>query len=341
MAWTLKRPRAGRKYYTVEIRLPGIHRELSTQCAKRGDARRVAERLHSELAAAEARVPMLAAVETLIGLRTRQKRSPRTIEIIEDKGAWLCRVLGADRNVCTLTLADTTGYVATRREHGVSDSTIAKEMGVLRAALRYLGKLSMYDGNPDALWPPELPHGSGVRDRWLTWEEHLRVLNALPPEWRDAFVVYCHCGLRYSELYRLEARHVGELLSVPGTKTAKAARVVPITADAREVLERRAQERPEGPLWPVTRQRDSQRTRWLKVLSGACERAGAAHASTNDLRRTFASWAWQRGVDERMVVEWMGHESSAMVRRVYAQPSAEQHQAEGAKMPSRRKGAGG
>jgi integrase len=336
MGWTLKRPRKGRKYYTVEIRLPGVKRELSTQCTRRSDAVHVARRLHAQHAAAETRVPLLVAIETLIGLRTRMKRSKATIEITEDKGAQLCRVLGSDTDVGALTLRETTGYVVKRREDGVTDSTIAKEMGTLRAALRYLGKLGLYDRNPDHLWPPELPHGSGVRDRWLTWDEYLKVLQAIRPEWRDALVVYTQCGLSYSELYRLTAECIGELLHVPGTKTETRDRYVPMTPDVLEVLERRAEAHPSGPLWPFKRSKASQKDRWSKALSRACERAGVDHASTNDLRRTFASWAFQRGVPEPILIKWMGHKTSTMVRTVYARPSAEQHQSEVAKMPSRR-----
>lgn len=336
MAYTLKRPRAGRKFYTVEIRLPGKPaRELSTQCERRGDARAVAERLHTEAATEATRITLLTALETFIGLKVRQRRSESSIEIYEEKGAQLCRVLGNDRDVNTLRLADMTAYVETRRAKGVSDSTISKEMGVLRATLRYLVRLELYSRTPDALWPPELAHGSGVRDRWLPWDEYLRVLQALPPEWRDALAVYCQAGLRYSELYRIEGRDVGEVLTVRGTKTKSARRVVPITADVREILERRAKDAGSGPLWPVTRQRASQRTRWLKVLGLACERAGVAHASTNDLRRTFASWAFQQSVPEPLVIKWLGHDSSRMVRRVYAQPSVAQHVEQGAKIPTR------
>lgn len=345
--YRLLKPRPGHPYYVVRITLPGARGgietvERSTKCTKRGDARRVADRLHAEAAAAATSETLLAALNGLIGLRVRQRRAQATIEILELKARQLVDHFGAARDVRALRLGDTSGYVAKRRADGVSDSTIAKEMGVLRAALRYLRRLDRYDRDPDALWPPELSHGSGVRERWLPWPEYLQVLAALAPEFRDHFVVYCATGVRFSELYGIRAADLaatpdGHELRVRGTKTAAAARVVPVNPDVLEALQRRAVLTPEGPLFPVGRaDLKSQKAAWAKALRRACRASRLAHASTNDLRRTFASWSYQNGVPEALVIGWLGHTSSTMVRRVYARASSEQHAREGAKLPSRR-----
>ena len=42
-----------------------------------------------------------------------------------------------------------------------------------------------------------------------------------------------------------------------------------------------------------------------------------AHVSPNDLRRTFASWLKQRGVDSMIVAKLLGHTTSRMVELVY------------------------
>jgi len=281
---------------------------------------------------------MIVAIETLLGLKTRQGRSKSTLEIIEEKGAQLCRFFGPDRDVGTLRLTDTTAYVQRRREQRVSDSTIAKEMGTLRSALRYLVRLELYDRLPDALWPPELAHGSGTRDAYLSWPTgYLAVLGALAAEWRDHYVVWCHTGMRHRELHRLEAHHVGDHLGVPGTKTPKAVRWVPVNEDVREVLERRVAAHPTGPLFPLARKDlNSERSAWLRDLKEACRRAGQPACSTNDLRRSFATWARDRGVEKETLVEWMGHETSKMLDRVYVQITPEKHEREAAKMPSRK-----
>lgn len=344
--YRLLKPRPGHPYYVARITLPGPDGpttvDRSTKCTKRGDAKLVADRLHSEAAAAATAETLVDTLDGLIGLRVRQRRAAATIEILELKARQLVDHFGPDRDVRSLRLDDTTGYVAKRRADGVSDSTIAKEMGTLRAALRYLRRLERYDRDPDALWPDELGHGSGVRDRWLTWPEYLLVLNALRPEFRDHLVVYCATGVRFSELYSIRAVDLvqtaeGHELRVRGTKTAGAARVTSTTPDAIEVLQRRAAATPSGPLFPITRaDLKSQKAAWARALRRACRAARVRHASTNDLRRTLASWAFQEGVAESLVIKWLGHTSSSMVRTVYAQASSAQHAREGAKLPSRR-----
>lgn len=345
--YRLLKPRGRHPYWVARITLPGDDgkpREIdrSTKCARKRDARAVAERLHAEAAALATREPLVGALETLIGLRVRQKRAAGTIEKLELKSAHLLAYFGPQRDVRRMRLPDTTAYVAHRRAQRVSDSTIAIELGVLQAALRYLRRLERYERDPDALWPDELSHGSGVRDRWLPWAEYLQVLAALAPEFRDHLVLYCACGLRFSELYSVRAVDLiesasGHELRVRGTKTANAARTVPVNPDALEVLQRRAEATPDGPLFPVTRSGPkSQKAAWARALRSACRAARVGHVSTNDLRRTFASRAFQGGVAEALLIKWLGHTSPAMVRRVYAQASSEQHAREGAKLPSRR-----
>jgi Phage integrase family len=52
-------------------------------------------------------------------------------------------------------------------------------------------------------------------------------------------------------------------------------------------------------------------------LAIACEKAGLDRVTPNDLRRTFASWLKQAGVDSFTVGKLMGHTSSRMVELVY------------------------
>lgn len=348
--YTLLRPRGRHRYWSARITLPGAKPfERTTKCERKSDARRVADRLHAEAATAIAREPLVGALETLIGLRVRQHRAHGTISKLEEKGAQLIAFFGSERDVRQLRLADTTAYVQHRRSgpRKVTDSTIAIELGVLRAALRYLRRLERYDRDPEALWPDELPHGSGVGERFLTWPEYLQVLAAMRPEFRDHLVLYCATGIRFSELYAIQARNlidtgVGFELRVRGTKTVGADRTVPVSPDALEVLQRRAQAAPEGALFAVPR-RDlaSQKAAWARALDAACRAAKVPAASTNDLRRTFASWACDRGVPEHIVASWLGHSArSAMLRRVYLRLAQSTHAREGAKLPSRRATAG-
>jgi Phage integrase family len=54
-----------------------------------------------------------------------------------------------------------------------------------------------------------------------------------------------------------------------------------------------------------------------RELARACARAGVRRVTPNDLRRTFATWLKQNGVDSAVVAAMMRHSSTAMVDRVY------------------------
>lgn len=342
MSYLLIAPRKGRRFWTVRITLPGQRaQELGTKCERKSDARAVADRLHTEAATAQYRVTLQDAIEQLIGLRLRKKRALATIEKTTQKGGALLGILGGDTYIHTLTLQDMEDYAATRRAKGVSDSTIAMELAVLTSALAYQQRKGRYPGDPKAIWPDEIAHGSGpARKRWLTWDEYLRVLLSMPAEFKDAFTVYVSTGIRLGELYRIKPDHLhGKLLAVQTSKTDVGERTVPLNGDAYEVLHRRAEKVKRGqPLFPNPRPTwEAQEVAWHRALSAACQAAKLVHASTNDLRRTFCSWCWQQGVGEALVIKWMGHKSSRMVREVYAQPSVEQHEREAEKIPSRKR----
>lgn len=344
MSYCLLAPRKGRRYWTARIRMPWWPRakELGTGCERKSDARAVAERLHTECATESYRVTVATAIDELIGLRRRQKRSAATLEKLDEKGAPLFRFFGdGARFIHTLELHDTERYVEWRRGMGISDSTIAMELTVLTSALRYQAKHGKYTRDPKHIWPEELGHGSGPpRTRWLTWDEYLRVLLSIGPEFRDHFTVFVGTGVRLGELKRIKAHHLsGRLLTVVTTKTDIGNRIVPPNGDAYDVIAARATFTPKGKaLFPLTRKTwETQDKAWERALSAACKAAGIEHASTNDLRRTFVSWCRQQAIPEDLVIKWVGHKSSTMIRQVYAQPSAEQHEREADKIPSRKR----
>jgi integrase len=148
---------------------------------------------------------------------------------------------------------------------------------------------------------------------------------------QDDVAIYCNTGVRYRELYRLEAKLVDLELKrvyVPGTKTKSAKRWVPLNAIALEVVQRRMALYPTGPLFPDR----WSRSRLVQDMRRVAKRAGVPAVSANDFRRTFATWCGEAGVDESTVVSWMGHTSSKMVRRVYQQLSDRRASSEGAKL---------
>jgi integrase len=175
-----------------------------------------------------------------------------------------------------------------------------------------LKKHKLYDGDPELLWPEALDEAIYTpRERWLEPAELRVLLLALTPHRRRYVQLYALTGMRRSELYQCE--RVGDVLKVRQTKgNAKVGEVkirdVPLNDEARALLD-------AHPL-PWTRWEGG---RMGDDMKRAAARAGIPHVSTNDLRRTFVSWLANAGVPELTVVRLVGHNSSAMVRRVYAQ----------------------
>lgn len=168
---------------------------------------------------------------------------------------------------------------------------------------------------------------------------------------RDYVVVMCQCGVRLGELHRLRAEHVDlrrKTLFIDGKKTGHSRRTVPLTDAAALALAERVKTSGRGPLFPtwktVTRdlyaaclrieRRMNPQPPKAKRGSGSVlnpkghpvpkrERERPANpfdpVTPNDLRRTYASWLAQAGVPILHAMKLMGHGSTKMLERVYAQ----------------------
>lgn len=271
------------------------------------------------------------ALGALIDRARDRKRAAATLEFLDTKARHLVRLLGERRDIGSITLAHTEQYIVQRMGEGAAMTTAAKELGVLRAALRHAARHGLYAHDPAAIMPSETRAAYVPRDRWMPHDEYLRLLAALDEDRRDYVAAFCHLGARRSELYRLRASDVdlaGARVHVRGTKTKRSDRWVPLSAEALDVLARRMRAgRPVlFPEWPNIG----------RDLGRACRRAGIERVSPIDLRRTFCSWLANAGVRELVAARLMGHASTAMVSRVYAQLSADTERAAIALLPTRR-----
>jgi integrase len=348
----------------------------STKCDNRRDAKAVARQWADERLEAyrSPEAPKAAALhDELVKLETAMATSwsEDSHQIFADKSRQLVDHFGKDFDLHTLDRDKTEAYLNKRvLIDGVTPATVAKELGYMTRVAVDCGAIRKA---PD-VWPRGLAREFPGKDRALSTDEFIAIRAELAPvthyerdqpfgegyagrrrqsiehadplgqDWRDHFTVYNLAGLRFSELYRLYPEHVTpEFLLVPGTKSRKAKRRVRLQADAREVLERRAREADDGPLFPITTKTaktswkealKNQLRNWLRALDKACVRAGVPECTTNDLRRTFATWCRDSGVEESVCIGWMGHSSTKMIREVYAQPTLERQRLEAAKLPT-------
>lgn len=181
----------------------------------------------------------------------------------------------------------------------------------MRAAAKLAHKRREMILNPAAV----LPSFTGQyvpRERYLTQVEFGRLLAQLSSERRLWVEVAVYSGGRLSEVEGLiweEHVHLDTAsMLLPGTKTKRSRRRVPIAEPLLEALV--ASPRRSGSVvlpWKNVR----------RDLALACKTAAIKPVTPNDLRRTFASWMTQAGVDSKAVADLLGHTSTRMVDRCY------------------------
>jgi len=236
--------------------------------------------------------------------------APATLQMYAKKGGHLLRLIGP-LDVNELHVDDVQGYINERQREGAANETIKKELVTLRRALKLAKQRGLLHRESAACFP-EFRAKYVPRDRFLTRDALSLLLARLAPERQLWVLVAVYLGARASEVEAIRwDEHVdldrGWVL-IPGTKTAKSRRRVPIAAPLHAVLERHREA-----VGPVV-------AHWGNVrrdLHKACKAVGIEPVSPNDLRRTFASWLKQQGVDSLAVGKMMGHSSGRMVELVY------------------------
>lgn len=262
-------------------------------------------------------------------------RAGKTVEMYASRGGVLLRLFGEDRDVNCLELHDVRSYIATRRAEWSdpaktrhpAPSTIAKELITLRRALKLARESGAYRRDPAAIFPSDFRPHYEPRERWLTTDEYLRLQAHLPLE-RQVWVALAVFGsCRAGEVRRTCWEHVDfeeSRLRVPGRKTKKAKRGIPLAAELRAIL------------LPLRRSSGTVTDSWGNVgrdLKAACRAARIHPVTPNDLRRTYGSWLAQRGVSLKAIADLMGHTTTAMVDRVYGHLADENYQRAVAVLP--------
>jgi integrase len=257
-------------------------------------------------------------------------RPEGTVSCYRHKARHLVRLLG-EHHVGELERAHVMQYRASRIGEGAAESTIAKELVVLRLALREQG----IDGVVPRIKVRYVP-----RRRYLAYDDALSLLEELAQRRRIWVLLAVYAGPRAAELEQLtweDVDLVGGWIRWRGSKTEGSDRPTPIAAALRPWLEAWADGADPGRVldaW-ANHRRD---------LARACERAGlrvgtarigvrVPRVSPNDLRRTFASWLVQDGVSNRIVAWLLGHRTTRMVDLVYGQSAPETLTAAVARLP--------
>lgn len=244
------------------------------------------------------------------------RRSVVTAAFYRRKWGQLLRVLGASSSLARVDLAAVRRYVDQRRDEGMSDHTVVKEVTALRVALLVARVAGLWAGDPDALVPGDLTSDYQPRTRALTLDEVQRLVGALTPP-RAAWVgLAVGAGAELAALLRAERGDYDAkagLVRVRGSKRDTRDRTVPVVLPACRALVELAWQHGAGKgallLSPWGKN-------W-RDLQAACARAGIAPVSLHDLRRTWAHWHLEAGCSYDDVARGLGHASTAMLHKVY------------------------
>lgn len=336
---TIYQRRKGGTYYGYWTDTKGRHhrKSLRTHDPQVAKARLRQLELVSTDPAAHSKISLDTAVANLLDA-VESGNANGTYRSYKQKARHLIRVIG-NVELSAVTKEIGLAYVRQRRLEKAGDSTIHKELVVLRRTLTEAKERSLWSGDPRSI-VPVIKVTYHPRERWLTPRQFEMLLAAVPAHRRLWVALAALAGCSLSEVERMLVEHVdiaSKRLRVPGKKRATRWRLVPIHPSLMPMLRAAIKGRsPDEPLvqpWPnvrrdlhaaVTRINLDVRTRKIGKLP---------KVSPNDLRRTFASWLKQEGVDSMTVAHLMGHSSTRMVELVYGRLSDETYQDAVAAMP--------
>jgi integrase len=295
--------------------------QRSTKCRDKQAAEAVLrewERRAADPAYAAANTATLErALAQFLNDRAFKGRAKGTLATYRVKAGHVVRLLGAETKLARVDAREIDRFIEARLAEGASRNTVHKELTVIRATLKVAKRRGEYPKDIAQVMPDGFSPDYQPRTRFLTALEAQALFRELTAG-RSACVAFILAtGARWSEAMSARCEDVDQargLVFLRGTKTEGALRVVPIVGAGVPLLEHALRyARGEGGLLL---------TPWGSVrrdLAVACKRAGIAPVTPNDLRRTCASWLWQRDVEPHLIGRVLGHRDSRMVERVYGQ----------------------
>jgi len=212
--------------------------------------------------------------------------------------------------------ADFVQFFIRRRLKDIKAVTLNKEISNLRVFAKWArGKSYLAE---DPLAGVSISYVEVSAGRALTAEQATRLLEVCPEAKRANLEFRLETGCRPGEVEEVLWRHVTldadpPRVHLPGRKTEKADRWVPIRASYAEKL-RGLHPGPEGLDQPVV----GKWTNIRRVLPRICRQIGIdPPIRPTDFRHTYATLALEAGVSDTLLAEVLGHESTAMIHKHY------------------------
>ena len=197
-----------------------------------------------------------------------------------------------------------------KQSRGVSDSTLNKELGLLRTAIRYCNQEMGW--NLPEVTKGRIPRENKGRIRWITKDEGVRLIESVTkraPYLQDFIVLALNTGMRKGELLSLTWQRVDLFNRVihfdPKDHKSRTYAAVPLNNTAHSLLT--ALLKGAKGDYVIHRNSGEPVGDIRKGFRLACERAGIDNFTPHDLRHTCASWLAQAGVPIITIKEIMRH----------------------------------
>ncbi len=204
-------------------------------------------------------------------------------------------------------------YASQRRDDGVKDGTIRRELVTLRAALNW--------HDPQHKGVIELPEPPAAKDRWLTKAEFKKLLRTASQT--PHLVVFLHTAIgtaaRKEAIFQLLWENVdfdrGVISFIKKQGGKNRAEVIPMTPTLKAVLQSahdvsttdHVVEWNEKPVKSIR-----------SAFNKACKRVGLDDVTPHTIRHTAATWMAMDGVPIKEIARYLGHSDPSVTWRIYA-----------------------
>lgn len=216
-----------------------------------------------------------------------------------------------------ITADDCRKHIAARRAAGAAEYTIHTEMGNLRICLSWAAKTGLIPRAP-AIERPQTP---APRDRYLTREEAMALIDAAhAPHIRLAIQLMLMTAGRIGALLELTWDRVDMQRGIIRLATndigpRKGRATVPMTDGLRAALTVAA----EAARSDYVIEHAGEPVASIKTgFNAAVKRAGIAHCTPHDLRRTAGRFMVENGTPIEEVAAFLGHSNPSVTRSTYA-----------------------
>ena len=210
-------------------------------------------------------------------------------------------------------------YVAKRKTEGAENSSINRELAIVKRAFR----LAAQQDPPLVNRLPRIAMlaENNVRKGFLEHDRYVALRNELPSHLQALFVVGFHTGARIGELVKLRWNQTEfsakQIILNPGETKNDEGRTLPIYGEMLEWLRIKKETRDiDFPKCQFVFSSAGERiTNWRDDWDAACVRAGVPGLLFHDLRRTAVRNMVRAGIPERVAMQISGHKTRSIFDR--------------------------